>query len=90
MAVIAVVALLGCAGNINPSRQIDDAALATSVRDALRSDPVLAGLKIDVSARQGNVTLTGVVRSASQRDRASAVARSVVNVGAVNNLLAVE
>ena len=35
MAVIAVVALLGCAGNINPSRQIDDAALATSVRDAL-------------------------------------------------------
>jgi osmotically-inducible protein OsmY len=90
VAVIAVVALLACAGNINPSRQIDDAALATSVRDALRSDPALSGQKINVSARQGTVTMTGVVRNVSQRDRASAVARSVANVKTVNNLLAVE
>ncbi len=90
-ALIFVVALgVACAGNINPSRQIDDAALATSVRDALRKDAVLRPFDISVAARQGRVTLTGVVHTAGQRDRATAVAQSVAEVKNVNNLLALQ
>jgi osmotically-inducible protein OsmY len=86
---LAALWLVGCAGNINPTRQIDDAALASSVRDALKKDPALRALNIDVASRRGEVTLTGVVRSATQRDRATEVARSVPGVQSVNNLLAV-
>jgi hyperosmotically inducible periplasmic protein len=88
---IAVSLLLAaCAGNITPTRQLDDAALATSVRDALRNDPVLRGVNISVAARNGDVTLTGVVRTTVQRERATSVALSVPNVRSVNNLLALE
>ena len=84
------VMLAACAGNITPARQLDDAAVATAVRDAIRSDASLRGANVTVDARQGVVTLTGMVRNAGQRDRAVADARAVANVRNVNNLLTVE
>jgi hyperosmotically inducible protein len=88
---VAVALLLAaCAGNIDPSRQLDDAALATKVREALKSDPTLRSMRINVAAHRGEVTLTGVVRTAAQRDRATAVAQSVPDVRAVDNLLTVQ
>lgn len=82
--------LAACAGNITPARQLDDAALATAVREAIRTDTALRGANVNVDARQGVVTLTGMVRNPSQRDRAVADARSVSNVRNVNNLLTVQ
>ncbi len=87
---VVLLLLASCAGNINPSRQLDDAALATSVREALRNDPVLRPFNISVAARRGEVTLTGVVHTAAQRDRATAVAQAAGNVRSVSNLLALQ
>ena len=84
------VALAACAGNITPARQLDDAAVATAVREAIRTDDSLRGANVTVDARRGVVTLTGMVRTAAQRDRAVSDARSVNNVRDVNNLLTVQ
>ncbi len=86
----ALVILVACAGNITPARQLDDAAMATAVREAIRSDVGLRGANVTVDARQGVVTLTGMVRTPEQRDRAVADARAIMNVRSVNNLLTVE
>jgi osmotically-inducible protein OsmY len=89
--VIAVVMLLAaCAGNINPSRQLDDAALAASVRQALQNDAALRPYTIYVSVDQGVVTLTGSVHTAELRDRAGSVAQSVPNVVRVENRMTVQ
>ena len=82
--------LASCAGNITPVRQLDDAAMATAVREAISSDPALRGANVTVDARRGVVTLTGVVRTPAQRDRAVSDARGVPNVRSVDNLLTVE
>ena len=89
---LTVVALLfaGCAGNINPSRQLDDAALAASVRGALQNDAMLRPYTINVGVRKGVVTLTGSVRTPELRDRAAATAQAVPNVIRIENLLTVE
>lgn len=90
VSVTVLVLLAACAGNITPARQLDDAAVATAVRETIRSDAALRGANVTVDARQGVVTLTGMVRNAAQRDRAVADARAVTNVRNVNNLLTVE
>jgi osmotically-inducible protein OsmY len=82
--------LVACAGNIDPSRQLDDAALATSVRDAIRNDAALRSSSIQVDVQRGVVTLTGRVRTNELRARATTVVRSVANVKDVSNLLTTE
>lgn len=90
MTATAFLLLAACAGNITPARQLDDAAVATAVREAIRTDTSLRGANVTVDARRGVVTLTGMVRTTSQRDRAVADARAVPNVRDVNNLLTVQ
>lgn len=87
--VLSILLLLGCAGNINPARQNADAILAQQVRDALATDSGLRQHRITVDAAAGDITLTGVVGSAAQRDRAAELARSVPGVARVENLLSV-
>lgn len=82
-----LVMALGCAGNISPDRQIDDAILAQRVRDAIVGDAGLRDQRIEVSAAGGAVTLTGQVRSESDRARAESLARAVAGVASVQNLL---
>ena len=84
-----VVAFVSCAGNIRPARQIDDAVLAQTVRDALAADSSLRSYDITVNATGGRVTLLGTVGSAGDRDRATAVAQGITGVSAVENLLSV-
>ena len=90
LATTVLVMLAACAGNITPARQLDDAAVATAVREAIRTDTALRGANVTVDARGGVVTLTGMVRNAGQRDRAVADARAVTNVRNINNLWTVE
>lgn len=86
---VSLLLVVACAGNIQPTRQIDDAILAQSVRDALARDAALRAYDITVNAHSGRVTLLGVVGSSSDRDRAARVAQSVKGVTQVENLLSV-
>lgn len=82
-----VLLLAACAGNIQPARQLDDAVLASQVREALQSDRALQLYNITVNARAGIITLIGVVGTRAERDRATQIARSVAGVLDVENLL---
>ncbi len=82
--------VLACAGNITPSRQVDDAALAASIHQALDRDPELANARITVDVGSGYVKLTGVVHSRRRRDRARDIVGNVAGVRAVDNLLGLE
>ena len=89
--VIAVLLLVAaCAGNIQPNRQLDDAALAASVREAFQTDAVLRPYTLYVAVNRGVVTLTGTVRDAQARDRAVSVAQGVQGVSRVENLISVQ
>jgi osmotically-inducible protein OsmY len=69
---------------------LDDAALATRVREVLSADAMLAPYRITVDARRGAVTLTGTVPNESLRDRATMIVTSVPEVGHVENLMSIQ
>jgi osmotically-inducible protein OsmY len=90
VAVAVLLLVAACAGNIQPNRQLDDAALAASVREAFQADQMLRASTIYVAVNRGVVTLTGTVRDAQSRDRAVAVAQGVQGVSRVENLISVQ
>jgi hyperosmotically inducible protein len=90
MAVAVLLLVAACAGNIQPNRQLDDAALAASVREAFQADRMLRASTIYVAVNRGVVTLTGTVRDTQSRDRAVAVAQGVQGVSRVENLISVQ
>ena len=87
--VVLLLLVAACAGNVNPTRQVDDAVLASNVRQAFESDQDLRPLNIVIDARSGIVTLSGSVPADRLRDRAGSTARSVPGVVDVVNQLAV-
>jgi hypothetical protein len=60
-----------------------DGEIALKVDQEIASSPVLGGTQIDVAARDGVVTLTGVVASDEQAQSAEKLAWSVEGVEAV-------
>jgi hypothetical protein len=64
-----------------------DARIATDVQKALATDADLAGMKIDVSSQEGEVTLRGRAPDPAARDRADDLARTVRDVKSVENQL---
>lgn len=66
-----------------------DRSTQREVKNAIVADPDLAQAHIAVSARSGQVTLAGVVRSAEQRERAQRAAGAVRGVRAVDNAIEV-
>jgi len=67
--------------------QIDDALITAKVKAKLIEDPVTKARKIDVDTVNGIVTLTGVVESEKEIERAIEIAKSVPGVKkVVNNL----
>ena len=92
---IAVLLLLAglaaCKTTSSPSRQVDDAAIKTSVKAKLAADVRLSTLtNVEVNSTNGIVTLAGKVSTEDQRRMAGEVARSVDGVVRVNNELQVE
>lgn len=65
----------------------DDARIAARVRAALAAERELQGLRIDVDANGGVVTLSGPVPSLALKARASELARQVPQVQSVNDQL---
>ena len=70
-------------------KHVPDGELIDQVRVRLANDPDVGGVKIDVDAHDGAVTLTGKVKSDKQRVKAEKLARKVKGVISVNNQLVI-
>ena len=96
VALIAATALLGMAAcsatrtQRAPGEQIDDAALLTSVKSALASDPITESGEINVDVNRGIGKLSGFVDTSKEQAQAVQVARSVKGVKEVKNDIAVQ
>jgi hyperosmotically inducible periplasmic protein len=66
-----------------------DPALTAAVKGKLMADTTVAGLRIDVDTRDGVVTLTGQVRSQTEKDQALKLARETNGVKSVIDRLTV-
>jgi len=71
------------------SRSVSDGEITAAVRSRLLSDSSVEAGGIDVAAAGGRVTLSGVVTSFAERDKAGRLAASVAGVVSVENRLAV-
>jgi len=69
--------------------KVKDAAITTSINAELAKDKDLSALKIDVDTQDARVRLNGTAPDAAARDRATALARAVDGVVAVDNQLVV-
>jgi osmotically-inducible protein OsmY/uncharacterized protein YjbJ (UPF0337 family) len=67
-----------------PDRQlgqvVDDAGITMAVKGRLLEDPEVKGLQIDVDTREGVVYLTGSVHSATEKEKATNLARDTKHV----------
>src|SRR4051812_62962 len=66
---------------------IDDTTTTTRVKTALLNDPDVGGLRIDVDTFKGVVTLSGRVKSQTEKDKAMSVARKINGVSDVKDSL---
>jgi len=66
---------------------MDDNALTTAVKDKLANTPSLKGQTIDVAVSGGAATLTGKVKTASNKGTATRVVKAVKCVKGVTNKL---
>jgi hyperosmotically inducible protein len=69
--------------------KVKDAAITTAINAELAKDKDLSALKIDVDTQDARVRLNGTAPDAAARDRATALARAVDGVVAVDNQLVV-
>lgn len=84
--------MAGCqmltSGNLFAPRFSDD-AITSSVNQAMMNNINLAGIPIHVETHQGNVMLSGYVKTIRQSDTAGDVASKVPGVKSVQNNLIV-
>jgi hyperosmotically inducible periplasmic protein len=90
LALILIAPLLVTACGKSVGETIDDGTITTRVKTALLNDPDVAGLKIDVDTFKGVVTLSGGVKSATERDKAVAIARKISGVTDVKSTLQIQ
>jgi osmotically-inducible protein OsmY len=70
--------------------KVDDAALATSVKEKLANTPSLKEFTLTVAAKEGVITLTGNVKKPTNKGLASAQSKRVACVRSVVNQITVE
>ncbi len=70
-------------------KHVPDGEVIDLVRVKLANDPDVGGIKIDVDAHDGAVTLTGKVKTDKQRVKAEKIAKKVKGVVSVNNQLVI-
>jgi len=88
--VLAIALLLACAGVAADPVVIDaDKELAKRVMRALEKEDRMQAAAIDVTAKNGVVTLWGTALSPDERQRASRAAYRVIGVKKVENRLAI-
>ena len=92
IAMFTVFSLAGCQATTGKTagRNVDDAALTTSVKTKLAADKASSLTRVDVDTNNGVVSLNGVVESADQKSRAQQLASQVNGVNKVVNNLQVQ
>jgi osmotically-inducible protein OsmY len=86
---IVLIAPLTTACGKTVGETIDDTTITTRVKTAMLNDPTVGGLRIDVDTFKGVVTLSGRVKSQSEKDQAVALARKISGVVDVKDALQV-
>lgn len=93
---LAVAAPVGCggtrvsAGTAVTSSRFTASELIARVKTALLNDTEIGARRIDVHTVDGDITLTGRVASAAERDRAVHLARGVEGVRSVRSELEIQ
>lgn len=77
-------------GGSTVGQKLDDAAITAAVKSKLMVDSVVGGLKIDVDTRDGVVSLSGPVKSQTEKDTAVRIARETSGVKDVQDNLVVQ
>jgi len=72
-----------------PGQGTDDASITAAVKSKLGADSTIAGAKINVDTKDGVVTLTGPVKSQTEKDRAMQIARETTGVKNVQDNLSI-
>jgi hyperosmotically inducible protein len=90
MAAALLAVLVGCAGaGTKTGQAIDDAAITAKVKAQMANDKDVSAMDVSVNTDKGVVRLSGVVKSAQEKQRAEQVARGVEGVRRVDNALVV-
>jgi osmotically-inducible protein OsmY len=78
-----------CSGE-TAGEYVDDSVISNTVRAKLIDDKDLNIFQIDVTTLKGEVQISGFVDSQADKDRATAVARTVEGVKRIHNNLVVQ
>ena len=84
---IAAPLATGCGKTVGET--IDDTTITTRVKTAMLNDPQVGGLRIDVDTFKGAVTLSGRVKSETEKQQAITLARGISGVTEVKDALQV-
>ena len=91
-ALLLAAALVGLAGCASPGGTsfFDDASTTAKVKQAIYNDPALKVMNISVSTEDSVVSLSGTVKTRTERARAIQAARKVEGVKRVKDELKIE
>ena len=70
--------------------KVDDMVITAAISKELAKDPELSALQINVETENSKVTLNGHAPTAATREKASAIAKSIKDVTAVDNKVVVK
>jgi osmotically-inducible protein OsmY len=88
LALLVVAPLVaGCGKTVGET--IDVTTITTRVKTAMLNDPGVGGLRVDVDTFKGVVTLSGRVKSQTEKDQAISIARRVDGVTEVKDAMQV-
>jgi hyperosmotically inducible protein len=88
-ALLAGSGVSGCSSTQPASVQADDALITAKVKSKLAADPEVSAMNLNVSTSEGEVTLTGRVKSDDARREAVQLARGTEGVRHVRDLIKV-
>ncbi|MGE5243486.1 MAG: BON domain-containing protein [Betaproteobacteria bacterium] len=89
IAIAIVLPLLAAACGKSIGETVDDATITARVKTALLNDPSVSAMRIDVDTTKGVVTMSGVVKSQAEEQRAIQIARGIPGVRDVKSTLQV-
>ena len=89
---LGTVTITGCAvarDQQTVGSYIDDTTITTQVKARFAEDPTVSAMSIGVETLKGVVQLSGFAKSATERDRAEALARHTPGAASVVNAIVV-
>ena len=87
---VVAIGLAGCASKPGQNNFFDDAMVTTRVKKAIFDEPALKVTDVSVTTENGVVSLSGSVKTRSERAKAADVARRVEGVKLVKNELKIQ